>query len=86
MFSNVASKYDIMNDLMSLGIHRLWKQYLVEDIGILRPKLIYDQKMVVGKEDVKIIDVAAGTGDIGYAIIQNHLNHSSNPNLVSKEL
>ena len=34
VFSNVASKYDLMNDCMSLGMHRLWKDHFVETIGI----------------------------------------------------
>lgn len=36
VFHNVASKYDIMNDLMSLGIHRCWKETFVTDLGILK--------------------------------------------------
>jgi demethylmenaquinone methyltransferase/2-methoxy-6-polyprenyl-1,4-benzoquinol methylase len=48
VFSSVAHKYDLMNDLMSLGIHRLWKARLVQE---LRP-------------NKKLLDMAAGTGDI----------------------
>lgn len=50
VFSSVADKYDIMNDLMSGGLHRLWKDYFVAK---LRPR--------TGE---KILDVAGGTGDI----------------------
>ncbi|MFT5260216.1 MAG: demethylmenaquinone methyltransferase/2-methoxy-6-polyprenyl-1,4-benzoquinol methylase [Saprospiraceae bacterium] len=50
VFKSVASKYDIMNDLMSMGQHRLWKSFTVKRSG-LRP----------GNE---ALDIAAGTGDL----------------------
>ncbi|MGI4775638.1 MAG: bifunctional demethylmenaquinone methyltransferase/2-methoxy-6-polyprenyl-1,4-benzoquinol methylase UbiE [Janthinobacterium lividum] len=50
IFSSVASKYDIMNDLMSLGVHRLWKAKFCSEVDLsINPN---------------ILDVAAGTGDI----------------------
>ena len=55
VFNSVFNKYDIMNDLMSLGIHRLWKQRLIE---WMKPK----------KGD-RLIDMAAGTGDIANAFL-----------------
>ena len=53
VFDSVASKYDIMNDLMSAGLHRAWKAYtvLVADI----------------KPGYKVLDIAGGTGDLGLA-------------------
>jgi demethylmenaquinone methyltransferase/2-methoxy-6-polyprenyl-1,4-benzoquinol methylase len=56
VFSSVADKYDIMNDLMSGGLHRLWKDYFVAK---LRPR--------AGE---KILDVAGGTGDITRRCLQ----------------
>ena len=50
VFDDVFEKYDIMNDLMSLGIHRLWKKTF---INWLNPQ-----------KNTKLIDVASGTGDI----------------------
>jgi demethylmenaquinone methyltransferase/2-methoxy-6-polyprenyl-1,4-benzoquinol methylase len=50
VFDSVASKYDLMNDLMSFGIHRLWKRFAVELAGV-RP----------GQQ---ILDLASGTGDL----------------------
>ncbi|MDT8316439.1 MAG: bifunctional demethylmenaquinone methyltransferase/2-methoxy-6-polyprenyl-1,4-benzoquinol methylase UbiE [bacterium] len=50
VFSNVAGKYDLMNDAMSLGVHRLWKRDFVRKAK-LRPGM-------------KCLDVAGGTGDI----------------------
>jgi demethylmenaquinone methyltransferase/2-methoxy-6-polyprenyl-1,4-benzoquinol methylase len=50
VFHSVASHYDLMNDLMSLGIHRLWKKLAI-DLGAFRPKQM-------------VLDVAGGTGDL----------------------
>ena len=50
VFNKVFNKYDLMNDLMSLGIHRIWKK-----------ELIYMMNPSIGQ---KLIDVACGTGDI----------------------
>ena len=50
VFHSVAAKYDLMNDLMSLGIHRLWKRFTIECSGI-RP-------------GQKVLDLAGGTGDL----------------------
>ena len=50
VFSSVAQKYDVMNDLMSLGIHRLWKKVAIELSG--------------AKPGQRILDVAGGTGDL----------------------
>lgn len=50
VFSSVAGKYDVMNDLMSLGIHRLWKRDFVAGSGV--------------RSGHHVLDLAAGTGDI----------------------
>lgn len=50
VFHSVAGKYDLMNDLMSMGIHRLWKRFALEVSGV-RP-------------GQRVLDLAAGTGDI----------------------
>ena len=50
VFSSVAKKYDLMNDLMSLGIHRVWKRYFVATSGV--------------KRGDRVLDLAGGTGDI----------------------
>ncbi len=54
VFGSVASKYDIMNDVMSGGIHRLWKDRFIREI---RPR-----------NDFTYLDVAGGTGDIAFRI------------------
>ena len=50
VFDSVAAKYDMMNDLMSMGVHRLWKRYTIDCSGI--------------KPGQKVLDLAGGTGDL----------------------
>ena len=56
VFDNVARKYDLMNDVMSAGMHRLWKDELIR---VLRPQ-----------PGMKLIDVAGGTGDIAFRFLE----------------
>ena len=60
VFSKVYKNYDLMNDLMSFGVHRLWKKNL---INWMNPQ-----------PENKIIDVAAGTGDLAKMISQKNKN------------
>ncbi len=50
VFSSVAQRYDVMNDLMSLGIHRIWKRFTI-DLAAVRP-------------GERVLDIAGGTGDL----------------------
>lgn len=50
VFNSVAKKYDIMNDVMSFGIHRLWKRYTIDCSGV--------------RKGMKVLDIAGGTGDL----------------------
>src|SRR3954465_13205335 len=54
VFTSVASRYDLMNDLMSLGLHRLWKAFTVARSGV-RP-------------GQRVLDVAGGSGDLARAL------------------
>ncbi|KAF2368329.1 UbiE/COQ5 methyltransferase [Trinorchestia longiramus] len=56
VFENVADNYDLMNDLMSGGVHRLWKDHFVDKVAPL--------------PQGKLLDVAGGTGDIAFRYIQ----------------
>lgn len=68
VFQSVAGRYDLMNDLMSMGVHRLWKDHLIDQI---KPR-----------EGQRFLDVAGGTGDIAFRILdaifqrQRHVNQS----------
>jgi demethylmenaquinone methyltransferase/2-methoxy-6-polyprenyl-1,4-benzoquinol methylase len=54
VFDSVAGRYDLMNDLMSLGLHRVWKAFAIE---IARPR-----------RGERVLDVAAGSGDLAKAL------------------
>jgi demethylmenaquinone methyltransferase / 2-methoxy-6-polyprenyl-1,4-benzoquinol methylase len=56
VFASVAPRYDLMNDLMSAGVHRLWKNTLVD---VLNPR-----------PGERLLDVAGGTGDIAFRIVK----------------
>jgi len=53
VFDSVASRYDVMNDLMSLGLHRAWKAYAVAVAAV--------------REGDRVLDIAGGTGDLARA-------------------
>ncbi|HEY6862424.1 MAG TPA: bifunctional demethylmenaquinone methyltransferase/2-methoxy-6-polyprenyl-1,4-benzoquinol methylase UbiE [Burkholderiales bacterium] len=54
VFTSVASRYDLMNDLMSLGLHRLWKAFAVAKSGV--------------RAGDRVLDIAAGSGDLARAL------------------
>lgn len=56
VFRSVAPKYDIMNDLMSFGLHRLWKRFTLQQAAV--------------REGQHVLDVASGTGDLAKAFAQ----------------
>jgi len=56
VFSSVAQKYDIMNDLMSMGVHRLWKSDLIKKLN--------------PRAGMKLLDVGGGTGDIAFRFLE----------------
>ncbi|MBQ09866.1 MAG: bifunctional demethylmenaquinone methyltransferase/2-methoxy-6-polyprenyl-1,4-benzoquinol methylase UbiE [Gammaproteobacteria bacterium] len=61
VFDSVATNYDLMNDLMSMGIHRLWKRFMLSQTGL--------------KIGMKALDVAGGTGDIA-ALLREQVGES----------
>ena len=56
VFSSVASRYDVMNDVMSVGIHRLWKDAMMD--------------WLAPRAGQKLLDVAGGTGDISFRFLK----------------
>ncbi|MGJ4729712.1 bifunctional demethylmenaquinone methyltransferase/2-methoxy-6-polyprenyl-1,4-benzoquinol methylase UbiE [Luteimonas sp. SDU101] len=61
VFSSVAGNYDLMNDLMSMGIHRIWKRYFVATAQVRR--------------GARVLDLAGGTGDIA-ALLKDRVGES----------
>jgi len=58
VFSRVAGRYDLMNDLMSMGVHRIWKWQFCREVNKAKGQLF--------------VDLAGGTGDIAKALIDGH--------------
>ena len=56
VFTSVASKYDVMNDVMSLGVHRIWKKAMMD--------------WLAPRPSQKLLDVAGGTGDISFKFLK----------------
>jgi demethylmenaquinone methyltransferase/2-methoxy-6-polyprenyl-1,4-benzoquinol methylase len=59
VFRTVARRYDLMNDLMSMGLHRAWKEALVTAVDPPR-----------GKASFHLLDIAGGTGDIAFRVVE----------------
>lgn len=68
IFTKVADKYDIMNDFMSFGIHRLWKDEYVQMMNLS----LYTHKS--HQQLPRHLDVAGGTGDIGFRSLKQLIN------------
>ncbi len=66
VFSSVASSYDKMNDLMSLGIHRLWKDHFVRSLNPGLQSILPSQSKAW-----TILDIAGGTGDIAFRMLDH---------------
>ena len=60
VFSSVASKYDVMNDVMSVGIHRIWKDAMMD--------------WLAPRNGQRLLDVAGGTGDIAFRFLRRAPN------------
>lgn len=63
VFENVANSYDLMNDAMSMGLHRIWKDVFIQELG--------------PTHGTHLLDCAGGTGDIAFRYI-NFLRNTSN--------
>ncbi|MBL4639511.1 MAG: class I SAM-dependent methyltransferase, partial [Kordiimonadaceae bacterium] len=55
VFNKVAEQYDLMNDVMTVGIHRVWKNSMIESLN--------------PRDGMKLLDVAGGTGDIAFRFL-----------------
>lgn len=71
IFSSVSNKYDVMNDIMSFGVHRHWKHKFLDKIN---------------DYSSSILDVACGTGDIIYSICQRAKKYQVTPNVTGVDI
>jgi demethylmenaquinone methyltransferase / 2-methoxy-6-polyprenyl-1,4-benzoquinol methylase len=72
VFDSVAPKYDLMNDLMSFGLHRAWKKSFVD--------------MITLQENNYILDMAGGTGDISFKLHEKAKKQHININIINADL
>ena len=73
VFNSVASKYDVMNDVMSLGVHRIWKDMMMD--------------WLAPQAGQKLLDVAGGTGDIAFRFLdRSGFGHATVLDLTSSML
>ncbi|KAK5694387.1 2-hexaprenyl-6-methoxy-1,4-benzoquinone methyltransferase [Elasticomyces elasticus] len=71
VFSSVASSYDTMNDFMSLGIHRLWKDHFIRSLNPGSHLPARDNDTSATGKGWNILDVAGGTGDIAFGMLDH---------------
>lgn len=72
VFDSVASRYDVMNDLMSAGMHRLWKADFISQVPM--------------KKGLTHLDVAGGTGDIAFRIYRRALEKDISPKITISDI
>ncbi|RPB19094.1 putative ubiquinone biosynthesis methyltransferase Coq5 [Terfezia boudieri ATCC MYA-4762] len=79
VFSSVASSYDRMNDVLSAGIHRLWKDHFVRSLNPGRRP---------GGSPMSILDVAGGTGDIAFRMLDHatRINHDTETRITCADI
>jgi demethylmenaquinone methyltransferase / 2-methoxy-6-polyprenyl-1,4-benzoquinol methylase len=79
VFHSVASRYDLMNDLMSAGLHRAWKDVLVTAVNPPPKGRPGRLEQTSGNRSFKLLDVAGGTGDIAFRVVEggNHATHAT---------
>ncbi|CAG8959001.1 hypothetical protein HYFRA_00012160 [Hymenoscyphus fraxineus] len=89
VFSNVAESYDAMNDFMSLGIHRLWKDHFVRSInpGTSLPTTTTTTPST-SPPGWKMLDIAGGTGDIAFRLLDHatHINASPSSTITISDI
>lgn len=73
VFHSVATKYDVMNDLMSFGIHRLWKRFTVDCSGVRRGQQVLDLAGGTGDFTVKYSRLVGETGKVVLADINDSM-------------
>ena len=70
VFHSVARRYDLMNDLMSGGLHRAWKGVLVTALNLPNARDSSDRSAMRGAQPFALLDLAGGTGDVAFRAIE----------------
>ena len=70
VFQSVARRYDLMNDLMSGGLHRAWKGVLVTAVNPPKARDSSVSPAISGAQPFALLDLAGGTGDVAFRAIE----------------
>ncbi|NVJ59003.1 MAG: bifunctional demethylmenaquinone methyltransferase/2-methoxy-6-polyprenyl-1,4-benzoquinol methylase UbiE [Gammaproteobacteria bacterium] len=84
VFHSVAAKYDLMNDVMSMGIHRLWKRFTIEMSGVRKGHNVLDLAGGTGDLAMKFADKVGETGNVVLADINESMLNVGRDRLVDK--
>ena len=84
VFDSVAARYDIMNDLMSLGVHRLWKRFAVELAGVRPGQRVLDLAGGSGDLAARFAPLVGNTGEVVLADINTHMLEQGRRRLVDR--
>lgn len=83
VFHSVAKKYDLMNDLMSAGIHRLWKRFAIELCGIRPGQYVLDLAGGTGDLTQRLIGLVGAAGLVALADINDSMLHIGRDRLIN---
>lgn len=86
VFHSVAEKYDLMNDLMSLGIHRLWKRFAIDLLGVHKGHVVLDIAGGTGDLTAKISEKIGSTGKIVLSDINSSMLMTGKNRMIDKGL
>jgi len=84
VFHSVASKYDLMNDFMSLGIHRIWKRHTIHLSGVRKGQRVLDIAGGTGDLTAKFSDIVGETGEVILADINSSMLRMGRSRLIDK--
>lgn len=86
VFHSVAHKYDLMNDLMSLGIHRVWKHFAINTLSLKKGHKVLDLAGGTGDLAAKISPIVGNTGEVILSDINNSMLLEGQKRLLDKGL
>lgn len=84
VFHSVAAKYDLMNDVMSMGIHRLWKRFTIEMSGVRKGQSVLDLAGGTGDLAAKFADKVGSEGRVVLADINESMLNVGRDKLIDK--
>lgn len=86
VFDSVADRYDLMNDLMSFGVHRLWKRFAVELAGVRRGSRVLDAAGGTGDLAWRFLPLVGETGKVVLSDINANMLHRGRDRLIERGL